>query len=379
MREALTLLFLITAYNLILWIITHYEIAPIPLFPTDMYQIVLVLSYNSVLYLSWLFGERYRTVQWMGYLFFFQIIALSLYFSDLEIIVRNLPPVLLTFALVVLFESPTEKEIRQIEEERESLLVELDRIRKERESVEIRLRQLESELKDLRRREDDSLSEKVEILQKEIKELREKERTLVEANRRLFQLLDMLRTESHSTAGGKDEIQNLRKERKKLIKELIQLQELTDLYAEENQSLKAKVKELSEKLEELTREKESLRLELENLRSKKKREEQAYLEILSLIPGVEFHERAVEEFIRLEEKKKRSSLRELMVFSQRKDNKKLESITTLSGVYRLRFSGGRVYLKRNGRKWIVLGILPSEKDKDKDRYIREVLSKIDTG
>jgi len=356
MREALTLLFLITAYNLILWVLTHYEITPIPLFPTDMYQIVLVLSYNSVLYLSWLFGERYRTVQWMGYLFFFQIIALSLYFSDLEIIVRNLPPVLLTFAIVVLFESPTEKEIKQIEKERENLLIELDQIRKERESVGLRLRELEAQLKEVSESGETGLKERVEQLEKEIKELKEKERTLVDANRRLFQLLDMLRTEG--TASGKEELQSLRKERKKLIKELIQLQELTDLYTEENQNLKSRV---------------------ENLKKAKGKEREAYREFLSLIPGVEFHERAVEEFMRLEENKKRSSLKELILFSQRGENKKLESITTLSGVYRLRFSGGRVYLKRNGRRWMVLGILPSEKDKDKDRYIREVLSKIDTG
>ncbi|MDQ7081890.1 MAG: hypothetical protein Q9N34_02005 [Aquificota bacterium] len=57
---------------------------PIPLYPDDPYNLVLVLAYNSVLYISWLFGERHRAVQWIGYLFFFQIVVLSVYFGNLE-------------------------------------------------------------------------------------------------------------------------------------------------------------------------------------------------------------------------------------------------------------------------------------------------------
>jgi len=80
MREPLILLFLIISYNFILWLITDMGLSPIPLFPQDVHHIILVLSFNSVLYISWLFGERHRTVQWIGYLFFFQIVGLSFYF-----------------------------------------------------------------------------------------------------------------------------------------------------------------------------------------------------------------------------------------------------------------------------------------------------------
>ncbi len=377
MREPLTLLFLIIAYNLFLWFITEYRISPVPFFPADMYQVVLVLSYNSVLYLSWLFGERYKTVQWMGYLFFFQIVALSVYFSDLEIIVRNLPPVLLTFILVVLFESPTEKEIKSIEKEREALLTEIDRVRRERESIEIHLKELERELKEVEGRKEESqenLEEKIRTLQKEIKDYREKEHRLVETNRRLFQLLDMLRNEPET--GGKEELKNLRRERKRLIRELIQLQELTDIYSEENQKLKEQAEKLKDELEKLRRKMGELEIQLENAKRETGPLQEIYREVLSAIPGVEFAPRAVEEFSKLPERKKKASLRELFVFSQRRESKKLESVTTLSGVFKLRFSGGRLYLKKNGKSWTVIGILPSERDKDKERYIREVLSKI---
>jgi len=145
MREALILLFLIVSYNFLLWYITWMGFSPIPVFPQDPYNTVLVLSYNSALYVSWLFGERHRMVQWIGYLFVVQIIALSIYFEDLKIIVKDLSPVILTFALVVLFESPTEKKIKGIEKEREELLREIDRVRRERERVEVHLRMLRTE------------------------------------------------------------------------------------------------------------------------------------------------------------------------------------------------------------------------------------------
>ena len=370
MREGLTLLFLIASYNAFLWYITEFDMSPVPLFPEDVDHRVLVLSYNSVLYLSWVFGERERIVQWLGYLFFVQIVALSFYFKDLEIIVRDLPPVILTFMLVALFESPTEKERKLIEKEREDLLKEIDRIRRERERTEIRLRELEEELRRVQEEKREGYEERIAQLQREIKEYREKEARLLEANRKLFQLLDMLRTEENSSS-GREELVSLRRERKKLIRELLQLQEIVDLYADENEKLKEENESLRKKLSDLERKLGELELKV-----KEKAEDPRDLkrEMLSRIFSLSFCDRAVEEFEKIPPGKRQIFVKELLKISSK--GAKVEPLTTERDIYKVRFSGGRIYLRRKGRGWEVVGLLPSESDKEKDRYIREVLSKI---
>ncbi len=384
MREALTLLFLIVSYNFLLWYITEFNLSPVPLFPKNAYHVVLVLAYNSVLYISWLFGERHRVVQWIGYLFFFQIVALSIYFGDLGIIVRDLPPVILTFALVVLFESPTEREIRNIEKEREELIVEIDRIRREREKVEVHLRMLQSEIKKIeeeKKKEEISeealkeLEEKLQNLQKEIKEYKEKEKRLLEANRKLFQLLDMLRSEAEVVV-GRGELSSLRKERKKLIKELLQLQELVDIYSEENEKLKEENYKLRRKLEEMSIKLGKLEIELESAKSDGCNKRDIYRNIFTSILQLSFSDRAMDELIKLPADKTRLFLRELFRLSQRIGQENIEPLASLPEVYKLRFAGGRIYLRRRNGSWEVVGLLDSEDDKEKERYIRRVLSKI---
>ncbi|HHJ64989.1 MAG TPA: hypothetical protein ENJ61_08820 [Aquifex aeolicus] len=384
MREALILLFLIVSYNFILWFITEQGLSPVPLFPQDVYHVILVLSFNSVLYISWLFGERHRTVQWIGYLFFFQIVALSFYFRSLEIVVRDLPPVIFTFALVALFESPTEKEIKSIEREREELLVEMDRIRRERERIDARLRMLRQEIRKLEEERSraevssaqrEELEERLRKLQEELEEYREKESRLLESNRKLFQLLDMLRSES-DVKSSREELTGLRKERRKLIKELIQLQELVDIYADENEKLKEENRKLSERLKDLQNRLSVLEIEVENLSRKPPDPESAYREILSSLPEVEISDRALGELIRSDPDKRRSFVRELIKFSLREGKGRIEPLSTLKGVYKLKFSGGRIYVRRKGERWEVVGFLDSEDEKEKERYIRNVLSRL---
>ncbi|EDP75708.1 hypothetical protein [Hydrogenivirga sp. 128-5-R1-1] len=384
MRGALTLLFLIASYNFLLWYITTFELSPIPLFPEDAYNVVLVLAYNSVLYISWLFGERHRAVQWIGYLFFFQIVALSVYFENLEIVVRDLPPVIFTFALVVLFESPTERRIRDIQRERDELLMEIDKVIKEREKVEVHLRLLQQEIDKIEEERKESVSEekerelesRLEELQRELKEYRDKETKLLEANRKLFQLLEVIREEGEH-AHGKGELASLRKERKRLIKELLQLQELVDLYSDENDRLKEELRTLRDRLEKLNVKVGTLEIELEGKGSKDNLS--TVKELLNSIPNLSFEERAVEEFMKLPPDKRRVFFKELLRLSGRKGQENVEPLATVPGIYKLRFSGGRIYLRRQGDLWLVVGLLGSEDDKDKERYIRNVLSKIDTG
>ncbi len=385
MQGALTLLFLVVAYNFLLWYITSFGLSPIPLYPEDPYNLVLVLAYNSVLYISWLFGERHRAVQWIGYLFFFQIVALSVYFGNLEIIVRDLPPVILTFAFVVLFESPTEKRLKEIGAERESLLRDIDRVVRERERVEVHLRLLQQEIDRIQKERKGGVSEerarelerRLEELQKELGEYREKEGRLLEANRKLFQLLEMMREEE--PAGGKGELMSLRKERKRLIRELLQLQELVDLYSDENEKLRAEVDRLRREVEELNLKTGTLEIELDRARGSGEDRVSVWREVLSSLLGLGFSIRAVEEFLSLPPDKKGIFLKELLRFSQRKGKESVQPLATLPDIFKLRFSGGRVYLKRRDGGWEVVGMLGSEDEKEKERYIRNVLSKIDTG
>ena len=371
MREALTLLFLIVSYNFVLWYITEFGLSPVPLFPEDVDHRVLVLSYNSVLYLSWVFGERERIVQWMGYLFFVQIVALSFYFRNLEIIVRDLPPVIFTFMLVALFESPAEKERKIIEAEREELLREIDRVRRERVRTEIKLRDLEEEIRRLQKERKEGHEDRIEDLQRQIKEYREKEARLIEANRKLFQLLDLLRTEGETT-GGKEELINLRKERKRLIKELIQLQELVDIYADENEKLREENEKLRKRIGNLERKLADLEIRAESKQEPDARG--AIKRLLEELFSLSFCDRAVEEFERLPPDKRRLFVRELLKVSSR--GVKPEPLTTARDVYKVRISGGRIYLRRRGKGWEVVGFLGSEDDKEKERYIKEVLSKM---
>jgi len=78
----------------------------------------------------------------------------------------------------------------------------MDKVRRERERIDARLRLLREEIRKIERernREEVGVAEREELearlrkLQQELKEYREKENRLLEANRKLFQLLDMLR------------------------------------------------------------------------------------------------------------------------------------------------------------------------------------------
>ncbi len=381
MREALTLFFLIFSYNFLLWYITTFDLSPVPLFPKDPYNLVLILAYNSVLFISWLFGERHRSVQWIGYLFFFQIVALSVHFEDLSVITRDLSPVILTFALVALFESPTEKKLKETWRQREELLREIDRVRSERERVEVHLRMLRSEIEKLEReREKESsgsealeeLERRIGELQRELREYREKESRLLEANRKLFQLLEVVKGDQ--TVGSREELSSLRRERKKLIKELVGLRELVDIYADENEKLKEENERLRSKLEELRKRLDRAEIELQSPRGRDV--EEVYAEVLRSILKLEFSERALKELLKLPAEKRRLFLKELFRFSLREGKENIEPLSTLPNIYKLRFSGGRVYMRRSDGSWEVVGVLASEDDKEKERYIRDVLSKI---
>jgi len=399
MREAFFLLFLIVSYNYILRYITVNNLSPIPLFPTDTVNTIIVLSFNLTLYIGWFFGERRRLVATLGYLFFFQIILLSILLRNPYIFIANTIPVIFTLMLVVLFESPFEKEKRKIEEERKKLLDELEENKRKKVEIEEKINEfrknisllktqleqkeksleeaknLREDVKKIKEKEKEIaiFREEISKLEKELEKQREKETKLLEANRKLFQLLELLGKEEEKKKGSK-EVKELRKERKKLIKEVLELQDLIDIYDKENKILREKVGELQEKLEELQQKVEKLELEKENLRKESSKKIEVYGEFFKLLfPYIQFIEDSIKDFIKLDANRKRVILKEI---EKLKDNIKLETLATDNNIYKLKFSGGRVYLKKEKGKWVVLGILGSEEDKDKARFIEALKDKL---
>jgi len=398
-KEAFILIFLIVSYNYTLYYITVNNLSSIPLFPTDTVNTIIVLSFNLALYIGWFFGERRRLVTTLGYLFFFQIVLLSILLKNTHIFIANAIPVVFTIMLVALFESPFEKEKRIIEEERKKLLDELEENKRKRIEIEerinefkknisllkIQLEQKEKSLKEAKRlREDvkkikekekeiDLFKEKISKLEKELEKQREKETKLLEANRKLFQLLELLSREEEKKQGSK-EVKELRKERKKLIKEILELQDLIDIYDKENRNLREKISKMQKNIEELRRKIDRLELEKENLRRESYKKREVYGELLRILfPYIQFTDDSIKDFIKLDANRKRSILKEI---EKLKGNIKLETLATDKNIYKLKFSGGRVYLKKEKDKWVVLGILDSEENKDKARFIEALKDKL---
>ncbi len=411
MKDVLTLLFLLLAYNFLLGYSTFEKILPIPLFPTDVYNFVIVTSFNLALFLGWLFGQRRSTVLWLSYLLFSQIIMLSLLKRDISIIYMDLPSITLSLMLIWLFESPVERNIRKITEERNRLRKELEANREELKRLreESKLRQelmdllkkekadIENQLEKLLLKHDifppdseevfDSilykrgrLEEQKEELERKIKELedmletyKEREERLKRANARLFRMLGEIREDSGND-NFKKEIAQLRKTRKKLSKTVRELNSKLSLLEEENRRLKNRIKDLES-------ENKSLRkkvLEFESAgNSESKNKVEMYKEVLtSLFKNIEFSERAIRELANLDPSRKSSFIREILLLDYKEDKEDMEMLKGAKGVFKLKPQGGRIYVTYGEKKrWLILGMLDSEDDKDKDRYIRELLSK----
>ncbi len=395
MKNALLLFFLIVSYNYILYAFTVNGLTAVPLFPENPIHRIIVISFNLTLYVGWFFGERRKLVTILGYLFFFQIILLSILERDAKVFISNTVPVIFTLMLVVLFESPHEREKRKIEEERKKLLTELEENERKRKEIEEKIhtykreisilrfqleqkeknleeaKRLKQSLKEIEKKEEEvkSLREKLWHLENELEKQKEKELKLLDANRKLFQLLELLGKEEEKKRASK-EVKELRKERRKLVKELLELQNLLDIYDKENRELRQRLKENEKKLEEIKKKLETIELEKETLEKEVRKKEEIYRELLSLLfPNVSFTDEAVREFISLDPERKKIFLKEL---GKIEEGIKLETLSTDGSVYKLKFSGGRAYLTRNGMKWKLLGILDSEENKDKARFIENL-------
>jgi len=386
MKESLKILFLIVAYNFILEYIS--EKLPIKLFPDDLQSFVMLMSFDSALYLAWLFGYRYSTLLWFSYLFFFQILGLSLITQSFYPITHFTPSFLITLIFLSLSESPTEKHTKKILEEKYKLEKELEDtkeqvklaqdllnlLKREKEQVEIKLSQLEESQTIEKQRllkEKEELIQRISQAQMHLSEYQSRLERLTEANRKLFELIDLLQRQEEKNQKG--EIAQLRRERKKLVKELLQLESTLEDCRRQNAQLKL---ELSE-FESIKREREILAIELQDLKKKQKTKGDIYKEVLNfLLENIEMEDRAISEFIHLPIEKKREFVKELLILNMKERGESLENMKGLKNVFKLKPRGGRIYFTfGENRRWKVLGLIASEDDKDKEKYAKEILIK----
>ncbi len=396
-REALKLLFLIVSYNFIL----HYlsTLTPVLLFPLQLEGILMVVSFTSALYLAWLFGYREKTVIWLAYVSLFQIIGLSIAREDYEVITQFIPSLLLTLSIIWLFESPVERKTKKLEEERRRLEEELskndaelrglveqinllreltERVSREKEIIENEFKKLrEEELteKEKLEREREILAQKLQENQRKLTEYTERLERLTKINRELFQMLEAM--QETEPKADKEEVSKLRRDRKRLSKELISMQEFLEELSKENTRISQKYEDLLQKFEIEKREREKLQLQVESLLKQVESKKQIYEDLLStLFENVEFEERAVREFLELNKEAKGEFLKELMLLNMKDIDERFENLKGYKNIFKLKPMGGRIYFTfGEGKRWKVLGMLWGEDDKSKDRYIKELLIK----
>ncbi|MFN3598844.1 MAG: hypothetical protein ACK4VK_03800 [Aquificaceae bacterium] len=399
-RDALKLLFLITSYNFILYYISNRFLwFPWSIFPEDPQDMLILFSINSALYLSWLFGYKGKTVVWIGYISLFQILGFAIVREDPYIIPHFVPSLLLTLSLIWLFESPVEKRTRELEEAKKKLEEEIlrnqeeqirlreqielsreltERILKDKEKIERELKRLKEEEaaeRESLEREREELSQALLESQKRLQEYMERLERITKVNRELFQMLELM--QEREPKGGKEELARLRQERKRLSKELVQMQELLEELSKENAELNRKYTSLFEALEREKRERELLSMELERLRGVKERNKEIYQEVLEAIfDNLEFEDRALKDFIDLDFEAKGEFVKELMLLNMKGIEERFESMRGYRNVFKLKPRGGRIYFTFGDRKrWKIIGMLWGEDEKAKNRFAKERLVK----
>lgn len=400
-RDSLKLLFLIISYNFILHYISFFS--PFPLFPYEAEDVLLLITINSSLYLSWLFGYKEKTVLWIAYVFFFQIAGSSILKQNPEVITQFLPSFLLTLLFIWLFESPMEKKAKELEESKRRLEEEilkneeeqrrikeqielskelLERLTREKEIIERELNKSKEE--DLIQRkalekEKEELNKKFLESQKKLQDYMERLEKLVKVNRELFQMLELIQEKEPKR--GKEELSKLRQERKKLSKELIQMQELLEYLSKENSELNKKYLDLSQTFERLKREKELVDIELERLKRAWESGKEIYREVFDVIfENLEFEDRSLGEYMELSKEAKKEFLKELFLLNMKSYKDRFESMKGYKGVFKLKPRGGRIYFTfGEDRRWKIIGILWGEDEKSKRRYAEEFLVKYKEG
>lgn len=369
-----------------------------PVYPKCLLESLFLYSFAGFLFLSWLLGERKKTLLVFAYFVTFQIIGLAVILKDPWVIPRVLIPTLLTYLSLFLFKSPEEFKREKQKLQMESLKREvtllseklalykehLEQLKASYKLLEEEKRQLEElykstqseELKRLLEQKEEELKKS----KKQIEELIQRIGNLKENNRELWQLLEESMREDTSQR-WKEELRKLRKERKKLLKRVSELENVIQNLKEEKELLLLENRDLTEKLEGLEEKIVNLKEELEErgnrLKDLEKILQKGVLDYLSLLlDRVELKPPALEDFEKLSSRAKESFIKYLKKLDRMEPSTaKFESLESPNKViFKDRFSGGRVYLTVKDGKFMVEGILEGEDEKTKDRFIRKRFS-----
>lgn len=314
--------------------------------------------------------------------------------QDFLIFTTTLPSLVITLCIVWLFESPTEKRIKEIIKEKqkieESFLRNQEEIKnlsdiintkqeyinlllQEKDALLEKISHLEkeSEEKNKLKKEYDDLLRKIKESEDKIKEYKNRLDALVEANRKLFSMIDS----SLSNYETKDpkELSKLRNERKKLLREILEIQEVLDELYKKKETLEEENKELKKVIEYQEKELSMLRIRLEELQRSIQNRKSYYAEFFSItFENIEFSEDFIEEFIKLSHEKKKEFIKELLLLNVKDITEKLQIMR--DGIFKLKPKGGRIYFTYGKQKrWRVIGSIDTEDDKEKQRYIRDKL------
>jgi myosin heavy subunit len=393
-KEPILLAFLIVSYNFALVQLSH--MLDVRLYPSSLPEQIHLTFFLSALYVAWLFGERLRTVAWIGLLFVFNVLLQAVVEQRFGVVLEQMPAFLITLLVIKLFESPAEKRWRQFQEEKHRLEEELsenqkelmdalktkklyieliEKLTKEKSELEKRVERLteeETAEKERLLKEKEDIVKRLSSFKETLKGYEERIERLTEANRRLFEMLEL--QQERTTDKGDRELSKLRNEKKRLMKELLALEELLEEASRENLRLNEEKENLRRQVEELQRQLSLTQLRLEEYERIKSTKKELYQEMLDLVlDRIEWEGQALEEFIQLDHQRKREFLKELMLLNMKELGEVFETIKGVKNTFKLKPKGGRIYFTYGKEKtWRILGILDEEDQKHKERYIKEL-------
>jgi len=179
--------------------------------------------------------------------------------------------------------------------------------------------------------------------------------------------------QERTTDKGDRELSKLRNEKKRLMKELLALEELLEESSKESLRLNEERENLRHQVEELQRELSLTQLRLEEYERTKCTKKELYQEMLDLVlDRIEWEGQALEEFVQLDHQTKREFLKELMLLNMKELGEVFETIKGVKNTFKLKPKGGRIYFTYGKEKtWRILGVLDEEDQKHKERFIRE--------
>ena len=193
----------------------------LPVYPEGVLEELFLYTFVGFLFLSWLLGERKKTLLTFAYFVTFQIVGLAYILHDPFAVPRVLVPTLLVYLSLFLFESPEEYIRKREKEKLESLKRELEYYKTRQEELQQEYHRLEEEKLKLQEAYKSAPSKELEelLFQKEeelkraldrIEELKVKLERLKENNRELWQLLEESMEQTDlSPPRGKEELKTL--------------------------------------------------------------------------------------------------------------------------------------------------------------------------